>query len=70
VRKFFVALLVTAALGSGAAACGGGGGGGSGQQPTGTTSATVPTNNPIERSRGVVDQLNEQQRQLEDQTGG
>jgi hypothetical protein len=69
VRKFLVTVLVTAALGSGAAACGGDGGG-SGQQPTGTTSATVPMNNPIERSRGVVDQLNEQQQQLEDQTGG
>jgi hypothetical protein len=69
VRKVLATLAVTAALAVGGGACGGGSTG-SGQEPGGTSVESVPTNNPVERSRDAVDQLNEQQRQLEDQTGG
>jgi hypothetical protein len=62
--------LLTIGLIGGLTACATGGSGAGKDSPVTTTVPTVPMANPIDRSRDTVDQLNQQQEELEQQTGG
>ena len=69
-RRMLALTLLTVGLIGGLGACAGNGSGAGTESPVTTTVPTVPTADPIDRSRDTVTQLNQQQEQLEQQTGG